>query len=192
MERRRDCEEQSSDRPEADAFLRDNKHISGWADSRQLKEGGTPENALSSSPRDPTHRAGASFTCRALRAAPPPLAGVGSHRELDPQRLAAAGGVVDGGVHDLVDGVEQAGDILEEEWEVEVKWNLGLFFIFLFHLREIIFRTSLDQKSLKKVLVETSAQRQIFNEATLQNKTRKKGGTEEAILVTTPTEPNIL
>lgn len=100
--------------------------------------------------------------------------------------------MVDGGVHDLVDGVEQAGDILEEEWEVEVKWNLGLFFIFLFHLREIIFRTSLDQKSLKKVLVETSAQRQIFNEATLQNKTRKKGGTEGAILVTTPTEPNIL
>lgn len=185
MERRRDCEEQSSDRPEADAFLRDNKHISGWADSRQLKEGGTPKNALSSSPRDPTHRAGASFTCRALRAAPPPLAGVGSHRELDPQRLAAAGGVVDGGVHDLVDGVEQAGDILEEEWEVEVKF-------FLFHLREIIFRTSLDQKSLKKVLVETSAQRQIFNEATLQNKTRKKGGTEGAILVTTPIEPNIL
>lgn len=93
--------------------------------------------------------------------------------------------MVDGGVHDLVDGVEQAGDVLEEEWEVEVKF-------FLFHLREIIFRTSLDQKSLKKVLVETSAQRQIFNEATLQNKTRKKGGTEEAILVTTPIEPNIL
>lgn len=47
-----------------------------------------------------------------LGAAPPALAGVGRHRQLDPQRLAAAGRVVDGGVHHLVDGVQQAGDVL--------------------------------------------------------------------------------
>ena len=111
-------------------------------------KGGDPRNALSSSPRNPTHRADASFTCRALRAAPPPLAGVGSHRELDPQRLAAAGGVVDGGVHDLVDGVEQAGDILQEGWEVEVKWNLGLFFFFLNFIQERLF---LEHHLIKKL-----------------------------------------
>lgn len=54
-----------------------------------------------------------SLTCRPLRAALPPLAAVRSHRQLDSQRLAAAGGVVDGGVHHFVDGVEQAGDVLQ-------------------------------------------------------------------------------
>lgn len=66
-------------------------------------------------------RAGASFTCATLRTTPPPLAGVGSHRQLDPQRLAAAGGMVDGGVDDLVDGVKEAGDVLQERGDV----NLG-------------------------------------------------------------------
>lgn len=51
MELRRDCEEQSPDSPEADAFLHDNKHISRCADSRQLKGG--PQNALSSPPPPP-------------------------------------------------------------------------------------------------------------------------------------------
>lgn len=35
MERHGDYDEQSSDRPEAAAFLRDNKHVSEWADSRR-------------------------------------------------------------------------------------------------------------------------------------------------------------
>lgn len=41
MERRRNCKEQSADRPEEAAFLYDNKHMSGWADSMQHK--GDPE-----------------------------------------------------------------------------------------------------------------------------------------------------
>lgn len=40
------------------------------------------------------------------------LAPVGGHGELHPQRLAGRRGVVDGGVHHLVDGVQQAGDVL--------------------------------------------------------------------------------
>lgn len=51
-------------------------------------------------------------TCGALCAALPALAGVGGHGELDPQCLAAAGGMVDRRVHHLIDGVEQAGDVL--------------------------------------------------------------------------------
>lgn len=51
-------------------------------------------------------------TCGALSAAPPALAGVGGDGELDPQCLAAAGGMVDRRVHHLIDGVEQAGDVL--------------------------------------------------------------------------------
>lgn len=58
------------------------------------------------------HRVEASFTCRTRRTTPPPLAGVRSHRELDPKRLAAARGMVDGGVNNLIDGVKQAGDVL--------------------------------------------------------------------------------
>lgn len=112
MELRRDCEEQSPDSPEADAFLHDNKHISRCADSRQLK-GGDPKMPSPPLPPPPTVF-NARFTCRSLRAAPPPLARVRSHGELDPQRLAAAGRMVDGGVHNLVNGVEQAGDILRD------------------------------------------------------------------------------
>lgn len=40
------------------------------------------------------------------------LAPVGGHGELHPQRLAGCRGVVDRGIHHLVDGVQQAGDIL--------------------------------------------------------------------------------
>lgn len=54
---------------------------------------------------NPTNCVNASFTCRTLCAAPPTLAGIRSHREFDPQRLAAAGRVVDGGVHHLIYGV---------------------------------------------------------------------------------------
>lgn len=53
MERYRDCEEQSSDRPAADAFLHDNKHIPRCADSRQLK-GGDPKMPSSLFPLPPT------------------------------------------------------------------------------------------------------------------------------------------
>lgn len=109
MERYRDYEEQSSDRPEADAFLHDNKHISRWADSRQLKWGGA-KNALST----PAHSANASLTCCTLCVAPPALARIRGDRELDPQRLAAAGRVIDGGIHNLINGVEQAGYILQD------------------------------------------------------------------------------
>lgn len=63
----------------------------------------------------PSHFPNAIFTCHALRATPPPLAGVGSQRELDPQGLAAAGRMVDRGVHDLVDGMKQAGDVLQDK-----------------------------------------------------------------------------
>lgn len=74
---------------------------------------GEPQNALCS-PAPPSHFVNVSFTCRTLRTTPPPLAGVRGHRELDPQCLAAAGWMVDGGVHDLVDGVEQARDVLQD------------------------------------------------------------------------------
>lgn len=94
---------------------------------------GTPKCPLFSTA--PTHCVNASFTCRALRATPPPLAGVGSHGELDPQCLAAAGRMVDGGVHDLIDGVEQAGDILQDT-RGGGEFNLG-FLIQSFHLREM-------------------------------------------------------
>lgn len=112
MERYRDCEEQSSDRPAADAFLHDNKHIPRCTDSRQLKGG--PQNALFSL-STATHCVDASVTCCTLRAAPPPLAGIRGHRQLDPQSLAAAGGMVDRGVNHLVNGVEQTGDILQNK-----------------------------------------------------------------------------
>lgn len=112
MEQCRDCEEQSSDRPEADAFLHDNKHIPRCADSRQLKEG--PQNALFSR-STATHCVDASFTCCTLRAAPPLLAGIRGHRQLDPQSLAAAGGMVDRGINHLINGVEQTGDILQNK-----------------------------------------------------------------------------
>lgn len=59
------------------------------------------------------HSVNVSFTCRTLRTTPPLLAGVRRHGQLDPQRLTAAGRMVDGGVDDLVDGVEQAGDVLQ-------------------------------------------------------------------------------
>ena len=74
----------------------------------------------------------ASFTCRTLCAAPPPLAGVGSHRELDPQRLAAAGRVVDGGIHDFIDGVEQAGDVLQVDMAGGGEFNLAFLIHSLF------------------------------------------------------------
>lgn len=112
MERYRDCEEQSSDRPAADAFLHDNKHIPRCADSRQLKGG--PQNALFSL-STATHCVDASVTCCTLRAAPPSLAGIRGYRQLDPQSLAAAGGMVDRGINHLVNGVEQTGDILQNK-----------------------------------------------------------------------------
>lgn len=43
------------------------------------------------------------------------LAPIRGHRELDPQRLARRWGVVDGGINHLVDGVQQAGDVLDRE-----------------------------------------------------------------------------
>ena len=43
------------------------------------------------------------------------LAPIRGHRELDPQRLARRWGVVDGGIDHLVDGVQQAGDVLDRE-----------------------------------------------------------------------------
>ena len=43
------------------------------------------------------------------------LAPVGGHGELYPQRLAGRRGVVDGGIHHLIDGVQQAGDVLGGE-----------------------------------------------------------------------------
>lgn len=110
MERCKDFEEQSSDRPEADAFLHDNKHIPRCADSRQLKGG--PQNALLSL-STATHCAYASFTCCTLRAVSPPLVGIWGHRQLDPQSLAAAWRMVDRGINYLINGVEQTGDILQ-------------------------------------------------------------------------------
>lgn len=71
-----------------------------------------PQNALSSLSAA-THGADASLTCCTLRAAPPALAGIGRHGQLDPQSLAAAGRMVDRGVDHLVNGVEQTGDILQ-------------------------------------------------------------------------------
>lgn len=41
------------------------------------------------------------------------LAPIGGHGELHPQRLARRRGVVDGGIDHLVDGVQQAGDVLD-------------------------------------------------------------------------------
>lgn len=98
----------------------------------QLKGG--PQNALSS-PSAPAHQVNASFTCRTLRTAPPLLAGVRSNRELDPQCLAAAGRMVDGCIHDLIDGVEQAGDILQDMGGGG-EFNMGSL-IHSFHLREM-------------------------------------------------------
>ena len=43
------------------------------------------------------------------------LAPIGGHRELDPQRLARRRGVVDGGIDHLIDGMQQAGDVLDRE-----------------------------------------------------------------------------
>ena len=43
------------------------------------------------------------------------LAPIGGHCELDPQRLARRWGVVDGGIDHLVDGMQQAGDVLDGE-----------------------------------------------------------------------------
>lgn len=95
---------------------------------------GGPQNAPSS-PSAPTHHVNASFTCRTLRTAPPPLAGVRSNRELDPQCLAAAGRMVDGGIHHLIDGVEQAGDILQDK-KGGGEFIMG-FLIRRVHLREV-------------------------------------------------------
>jgi len=58
------------------------------------------------------HCANASFTCCTLRTTPPPLAGVRSHRELHPQSFAAARRMVDRGIYNLIDSVEQASDVL--------------------------------------------------------------------------------
>lgn len=44
--------------------------------------------------------------------APLALAAIGGHGELYPQHLAGCWGVVDRGVHHLIDGVQQAGDVL--------------------------------------------------------------------------------
>lgn len=44
--------------------------------------------------------------------APLALAALGGHSELYPQHLAGCRGVVDRGVHHLIDGVQQAGDVL--------------------------------------------------------------------------------
>lgn len=76
--------------------------------------GGGSQNALFSL-STATHCVDASVTCCTLRAAPPPLAGIRGHRQLDPQSLAAAGGMVDRGVNHLVNGVEQTGDILQNK-----------------------------------------------------------------------------
>lgn len=62
-----------------------------------------------------THCVDASVTCCTLRVAPPPLAGIRGHRQLDPQSLAAAGRMVDRGINHLVNGVEQTGDILQNK-----------------------------------------------------------------------------
>lgn len=43
------------------------------------------------------------------------LAPIGGHSELHPQRLAGRRGVVDGRIDHLVDGVQQAGDVLDGE-----------------------------------------------------------------------------
>lgn len=73
---------------------------------------GTPKCPLFSI--TPSHCVNATFTCCTLRTTPPPLAGVGSHGELDPQCLAATRRMVDRRVHDLIDGVQKAGDILQD------------------------------------------------------------------------------
>lgn len=54
---------------------------------------------------NPTSCVNVSITCRTLRAAFPTLAGIRRHGEFDPQRLAAARRMVDGGVHHLIYGV---------------------------------------------------------------------------------------
>lgn len=91
-------------------------HISGWFDSRQQK--GEPKMPSLLLQPQPMWRCVA--TCCTLRTTPPPLAGVGGHREFDPQCLAAARRMVDRGVYYFIDGVEQAGDILQNRriWSI--------------------------------------------------------------------------
>lgn len=59
-----------------------------------------------------THSVNASFTCCTLGTTSPPLAAIRGHGQLDTQSLTAAGRMVDWGVHNLIDGVKQTGDVL--------------------------------------------------------------------------------
>lgn len=107
---------------------------------------GTPKCPLFSAA--PSHFVNASFTCHTLRTIPPPLAGVRSQRELDPQCLAAAGRMVDRGIHDFVDGVEQAGDILQDRGYGNVFNEVCLLHTSIYHLITNVLQTTLKEKQV--------------------------------------------